>query len=89
MTAIVVVENIVLHRDGGEGPLEATHSALKELTVPLIGSTLTPIVVFLPLISITGVTGTFLSRSRRGHERFVVGVRWCLLLVGPRIWAPT
>ncbi len=57
--AIVVVENIVLHRDGGEGPLEATASALKELTIPLIGSTLTPIVVFLPLISITGVTGTF------------------------------
>src|SRR5256885_11379006 len=56
---IVVVENIVLHRDGGEGPLEATNSALKELTVPLIGSTLTPIVVFLPLISITGVVGSF------------------------------
>jgi multidrug efflux pump subunit AcrB len=56
---IVVVENIVLHRDGGEGPLQATASALKELTVPLIGSTLTPIVVFLPLITITGVTGTF------------------------------
>src|SRR6185312_1848378 len=29
------------------------------ITVPLIGSTLTPIVVFLPLVSITGVTGTF------------------------------
>jgi len=58
---IVVVENIVLHRDGGEGPLQATASALKELTVPLIGSTLTPIVVFLPLIAITGVTGTFFS----------------------------
>jgi multidrug efflux pump subunit AcrB len=57
--AIVVVENIVLHRDGGEGPLRATASALKELTIPLIGSTLTPIVVFLPLISITGVTGIF------------------------------
>ena len=57
--AIVVVENIVLHRDGGEGPLEATNRALKELTIPLIGSTLTPIVVFLPLIAITGVTGTF------------------------------
>jgi len=56
---IVVVENIVLHRDAGQGPLQATASALKELTVPLIGSTLTPIVVFLPLISITGVTGTF------------------------------
>src|SRR6185295_499833 len=56
---IVVVENIVLHRDSGQGPLEATASALKELTVPLIGSTLTPIVVFLPLITITGVIGTF------------------------------
>src|SRR5690349_11989022 len=57
--AIVVVENVVLHRDAGEGRLEAIHSALSEITVPLIGSTLTPIVVFLPLISITGVTGTF------------------------------
>ena len=59
--AIVGVENIVLHRDGGEGPLTATSSALKEITVPLIGSTLTPIVVFLPLITITGVIGTFFS----------------------------
>src|SRR5207237_361592 len=58
---IVVVENIVLHRDKGEGPLQATASALKEITVPLIGSTLTPIVVFLPLITITGVTGAFFS----------------------------
>ncbi len=58
---IVVVENIVLHRDSGQGPLAATASALKELTIPLIGSTLTPIVVFLPLIMITGVTGVFFS----------------------------
>jgi multidrug efflux pump subunit AcrB len=58
---IVVVENIVLHRDAGQGALAATASALQELTVPLIGSTLTPIVVFLPLISIAGVTGTFFS----------------------------
>ncbi|MGA3323851.1 MAG: efflux RND transporter permease subunit [Terriglobia bacterium] len=57
--AIVVVENIVLHRDAGEGRMEAIHSALKELIVPLVGSTITPVVVFLPLISITGVTGTF------------------------------
>ena len=57
--AIVVVENIVLHRDGGEGRLQAVSSAIRELTVPLIGSTLTPIVVFLPLVTITGVTGTF------------------------------
>ena len=57
--AIVVVENIVLHRDAGQSRLQAIHSALQEITVPLIGSTVTPVVVFLPLISITGVTGTF------------------------------
>jgi CzcA family heavy metal efflux pump len=57
--AIVVLENIILHRDAGQNRFEATLSALRELTVPLIGSTITPIVVFLPLISITGVTGTF------------------------------
>jgi multidrug efflux pump subunit AcrB len=57
--AIVVLENIVLHRDAGQSRTEAIRSALRELTVPLIGSTITPIVVFLPLISTTGVTGTF------------------------------
>ena len=57
--AIVVVENVVLHRDAGQSRLEAIHSALHEIAVPLVGSTITPIVVFLPLISITGVTGTF------------------------------
>ena len=57
--AIVVLENIVLHRDAGQSRFQAIRSALRELTVPLIGSTVTPIVVFLPLISITGVTGTF------------------------------
>jgi len=57
--AIVVLENIVLHRDAGQTRLQAIQGALKELTVPLIGSTITPIVVFLPLISTTGVTGTF------------------------------
>ncbi len=57
--AIVVLENIVLHRDAGQGRFQAIESALRELTVPLIGSTVTPIVVFLPLISMTGVTGSF------------------------------
>ncbi len=57
--AIVVLENIVLHRDAGESRLQAIQSALKEITVPLVGSTITPIVVFLPLISTTGVTGSF------------------------------
>jgi multidrug efflux pump subunit AcrB len=57
--AIVVVENIVLHRDLGQSRLEAVRSALKEITVPLVGSTITPIVVFVPLIVINGVYGVF------------------------------
>ena len=57
--AIVVVENIVLHRDSGEGRIEAVRKALHEITTPLIGSTITPVVVFLPLIAVTGVTGSF------------------------------
>ncbi len=57
--AIVVVENIVLHRDSGQSRGEAVRSALREIRVPLVGSTITPIVVFLPLITITGVEGTF------------------------------
>jgi multidrug efflux pump subunit AcrB len=57
--AIVVLENIVLHRDAGQDRFLAIQSALRELTVPLIGSTITPVAVFLPLVAITGVTGSF------------------------------
>ncbi len=57
--AIVVVENIVLHRDSGESRVDAVRKALREITAPLIGSTITPVVVFLPLISTSGVTGSF------------------------------
>jgi CzcA family heavy metal efflux pump len=57
--AIVVVENIVVHRDRGQPRAEAVRSALREITTPLIGSTVTPVVVFLPLIAVTGVTGSF------------------------------
>ncbi|HEY4356938.1 MAG TPA: efflux RND transporter permease subunit [Acidobacteriaceae bacterium] len=57
--AIVVVENIVLHRDAGESRISAVRKALSEISRPLIGSTITPVVVFLPLIAVTGVTGSF------------------------------
>jgi CzcA family heavy metal efflux pump len=57
--AIVVVENIIVHRDAGESRVDAVKKALHEITTPLIGSTITPVVVFLPLIAVTGVTGSF------------------------------
>jgi multidrug efflux pump subunit AcrB len=57
--AIVVLENVVLHREAGEDRFRAVALTLRELSAALVGSTLTPIVVFLPLIAITGVTGVF------------------------------
>jgi CzcA family heavy metal efflux pump len=82
--AIVVLENIVLHRDAGQRRFEAIRSALSELTVPLIGSTVTPIVVFLPLISTTGVTGTFF---RALAVTMTVSLATSLLLA--LTWTPT
>lgn len=57
--AIVVVENIVLHRESGEGRAQAVRNALGEISKPLVFSTITPVVVFLPLVAVTGVTGSF------------------------------
>ncbi len=57
--AIVVVENIYTHLLHGESRLKAIENAISEITIPIIGSTITPVVVFLPLTLLTGVTGVF------------------------------
>jgi len=57
--AIVVVENIYTHMTRGESRLEAVHNAISEISGPIIGSTITPVVVFLPLALLTGITGVF------------------------------
>src|SRR5207247_6458824 len=57
--AIVMVENIAVHLSMGQAPKEAARSAIQELTPALIGSTLTPIVVFVPLIFLGGITAVF------------------------------
>ncbi len=82
--AIVVVENIVMHRDSGQSRAEAIRSALREIRVPLVGSTITPIVVFLPLITITGVTGTFFRALA-----VTVGMALLTSLALAVTWTPT
>jgi CzcA family heavy metal efflux pump len=57
--AIVMVENVSVHLSLGQSRLEAAKSAVRELTPALIGSTLTPIVVFVPLIFLGGITAVF------------------------------
>src|SRR5205807_10065407 len=54
-----VVENIYTHLARGQSRSEAVENAIREITVPIIGSTITPVVVFLPLTLLTGVTGVF------------------------------
>jgi CzcA family heavy metal efflux pump len=82
--AIVVVENIVLHRDSGQSRTEAIRSALREVRVPLIGSTVTPIVVFLPLITMVGVNGVFFRALA-----VTVGVALLTSLGFALTWTPT
>ena len=82
--AIVVVENIVMHRDAGQSRAEAIRSAIREIRVPLVGSTVTPIVVFLPLISITGVTGVFFRALA-----VTVGMALLTSLALALTWTPT
>ena len=82
--AIVVVENIVMHRDSGQSRAEAIRSAIREIRVPLVGSTITPIVVFVPLISITGVTGVFFRALA-----VTVGMALLTSLALALTWTPT
>jgi len=57
--AIVVVEAIYAKVATGLAQLEAIQSAVGEIFRPLVGSTLTPVVVFIPLAFLDGITGVF------------------------------
>jgi CzcA family heavy metal efflux pump len=57
--AIVVVENIAVHREAGESRTASVRKAIHEISRPLVFSTITPVIVFLPLIAVTQVTGSF------------------------------
>lgn len=57
--AIVVVEAIHTKRMSGRDRLTAIREAISEIFRPLVGSTLTPVVVFVPLAFLEGITGVF------------------------------
>ncbi|MCX7824200.1 MAG: efflux RND transporter permease subunit [Verrucomicrobiae bacterium] len=57
--AIVVVEAIYARVAHGESRLQAIRSGIGEILHPLIGSTLTPVVVFIPLAFLDGLPGVF------------------------------
>jgi CzcA family heavy metal efflux pump len=59
--AVVILENIYRHLGRGETPERAAEIGTAELFGPVLGSTLTTVVVFLPLGLLSGVVGDFFS----------------------------
>lgn len=59
--SVVVVENIYRHVGAGEPPNVAAELGTQELIGPVVGSTLTTVVVFLPLGLLKGAVGDFFA----------------------------
>ena len=57
--AIVVVEAIWAKAAAGLGRAGIIEQAVADILPPLVGSTLTPVVVFIPLAFLTGIAGVF------------------------------
>jgi HAE1 family hydrophobic/amphiphilic exporter-1 len=56
-SAIVVLENIYRHREAGENPIESSLTGTSEVWTAILASTLTTMVVFLPVVFIRGMSG--------------------------------
>ncbi len=56
---IVVLENIYRHLDRGEGPGQAAEEGTAEIAIAVAASTLTNIVVFVPIAFMEGIMGQF------------------------------
>ena len=57
--AIVVLENISRHVAEGEKPLVAAYTGAREITTAVTSSTLATVAVFLPIVFLTGIAGSF------------------------------
>jgi CzcA family heavy metal efflux pump len=81
--SIVVVENTVRHLSLGVYEAgDAVKASVKEMIHPIIGSSLSTIVVFAPLAFLTGVTGAFFkSLSLTMASSLVVSMLLSLLLI--------
>ena len=59
--AIVVVEAITRRIEEGETPALAVRGGLREITAPVVGTTVTTVVVFVPLAFLSGLVGNFFA----------------------------
>ena len=59
VNAIVILENVTRRMDEGESAKIAAVEGTKEVTVAVIGSTMTNIFVFIPIAFMSGIVGSF------------------------------
>lgn len=59
--SVVVIENIFRHKDMGNSRREASYKGTAEITVAVLASTLTNIVVFLPIATMSSMVGNILK----------------------------
>jgi HAE1 family hydrophobic/amphiphilic exporter-1 len=59
--SVVVLENIFRHKAMGKSKKDSAYEGTSEVTVAVLASTLTNIVVFLPLANISSIVGEFLK----------------------------
>lgn len=71
--AVVVLENIFRFREEGEGKKSAAVFGAQEVAVPVVISTLTTLVVFLPILFVPGIAG-FLFRDLALTVSFALAV---------------
>ncbi|MGE5318136.1 MAG: efflux RND transporter permease subunit, partial [Chloroflexota bacterium] len=55
--SIVVIDNIIQHKERGENQLMAITKGTNEVIAPMISSTLTSCAIFIPLIFLSGIAG--------------------------------
>lgn len=60
--AIIVVENATVHLNRGKSPREAAIAAMKEVSGPVVATTLVLLAVFVPTITLGGITGTMFKQ---------------------------
>ena len=81
--AIVVVEVIARRIELGASPADAARDGTRELAAAVIGTTMTTVIVFVPLAFLSGVTGKFFSALATTLSAAVVVSLLVALLVVP------
>lgn len=81
--AIVVVEAIARRLENGSSPADAAREGTRELAAAVVGTTITTVIVFVPLAFLSGVVGKFFSALATTLASAVVISLFVALLVVP------